>query len=120
MSQLGQNGNTINWQEVLAAFKGDRQLLEQIIDAFQEDCPRLLSEASHAIDHADADAVRRAGHTIKGSLRYFGDTEAYRLSVKLEELGKNNELDSAEKVFAKLEQAIGQVIEELAGFVNGD
>ena len=52
---------------------------------------------------------RRAAHTLKGSMRYFGATEAFDRAYALERMGKEN-------VWADADQARQRLEEVLAGF----
>src|SRR5262249_1839716 len=58
----------IDWELALANVGGDEKLLQEIVDIFLVESPRLLHEIQQAISQGDARCLQRAAHTLKGSL----------------------------------------------------
>ena len=52
-------------------------------------------------------------HTLKGSVRFFGDTPAYTLSLRLEEMAVNGNLSDAESTRLSLEQAVAALATQM-------
>jgi HPt (histidine-containing phosphotransfer) domain-containing protein len=70
----------------LRSMGGDRELLNEIIDAFLDDCPRLTAALTAAILRGDVAAARRAAHTLKGNLSTLGAPEACSIAQQIETL----------------------------------
>ena len=107
---------TFDWSSALEVVQGDRQLLADVIQAFVEECPRLVRELEQAIADRDAVSMRRAAHTLKSSTRYFGATQATSCARSLEEMGSQSEFSQASALFRELRQALEQLVPVLQGF----
>ena len=70
----------------LRSVAGNRELLGEIIEAFQEECPRLTTELAAAIVRGDTAAAHHVAHTLKGALATLGASEGSELAQKLETL----------------------------------
>src|ERR1035438_4131063 len=62
---------------LLNRMDGDVELLQEIVDVFRGDCPRMLSAIREAVEAVSPKALMRAAHGLKGSLSYFGTTSAF-------------------------------------------
>jgi HPt (histidine-containing phosphotransfer) domain-containing protein len=58
--------------ELRESMGGDQEFLLELIDEFLEDAPRQLESLRVAATLGDAEAARRAAHTLKGNGRTFG------------------------------------------------
>ena len=106
----------VDWSAALETVLGDRDLLKTVIDAVLVECPAVLEQLEQAIAAGDAAVVRRAGHTIKGSLRTFEATRAADLAASVEEAGRNGKLDGVSGLVPELKQELATVLRELAAF----
>jgi CheY-like chemotaxis protein/HPt (histidine-containing phosphotransfer) domain-containing protein len=108
----------LDWSAAMAAVGDDRELLREVVAALVEECPSLIDEIRQAIDQGDAATLRRAAHTLKGSLRLFGSTDPGEFAFQLEMMGAEQALNQAPAVLAQLEQSLQLVmprIEEILG-----
>jgi two-component system, sensor histidine kinase and response regulator len=87
---------------ILERVEGDEQLLEEIIHLFIEDCPRLVRQMQDSLREQNAAGLRLAAHTLKGSLGYFGPSQACILAHELEVLGRDGNLEQAAPVYQSL------------------
>jgi PAS domain S-box-containing protein len=110
------NGSFVDWPAALETVQGDRALLKTVIDAVLGECPVVLGELERALGARDAAVVRRAAHTIKGALRPFEATKATDLAGRIEEAGRNGNLDAAPGLVADLKDEMTAVLNELQGF----
>ena len=107
-----------DWNVALEAVEGDPQLLKEVVEAYLEESPRLLSDLHTAISGGDAPLLRRASHTLKSSMRYFGATRLYELAARLESMGREGQLQDAESSLAALSGDLSRLAEELQSFVE--
>ena len=103
-------GGDWDWSIALATVQGSEELLREIIEAFLEEAPRQVAAMHAALDSSDAALLRRAAHTIKGSVRYFGAQQAFDLALRLESLAHNGELQAAPAAVETLEQELKRII----------
>jgi CheY-like chemotaxis protein/HPt (histidine-containing phosphotransfer) domain-containing protein len=111
-------GRTLDWATALSSVDSDRGLLKDIIDAFLDECPRLLNDVEQSIRGGDAATLRRVAHTIKGATRTFGANSAGELAESLETMGRCGELANAEPMFSRLKQRLDELSSELVAFVE--
>ena len=82
------NSNLINWDDALNNVNGDRDLLKEVIDAYFDECATQLANLRTGLAQSDPIIVRRAAHTIKGSLLYLGASGLADAASAIEKLGR--------------------------------
>ena len=75
--------------QLLDRIDGDRALLAELVDLFRAEFPSYLRSAQQAIDQQDGNALRMAGHTLKGAFANLSATKAATLAGELEDLAKS-------------------------------
>ena len=110
----------VDWDAALKAVRGNQELLKTVVDVARQECPKLLESIRRAIGAGDADALKLAAHTLKGSVRYFGGGSAFELAFALETMGKEKRLDEAPEKLARLEQAVYRFLEALQRYPGDD
>jgi two-component system, sensor histidine kinase and response regulator len=108
----------LNREAVLARVEGDRQLLEQMVSIFLEEVPRQLAELRKAIDDADARAVERAAHTLKGAVGIFAAPPAVAAALRVELMGREKNLAGAAPALASLEREVERLKSVLRAFAQ--
>jgi HPt (histidine-containing phosphotransfer) domain-containing protein len=108
--------------EILDRFDGDAELAAAVIDAFLEEVPRLMSDIGDAIARGDAPALRRAAHTVKGSIGHFS-AGGQDLAAKLEGAGSSAEIAAAARTCSALEAELARLkplLETIRRDLNAD
>ena len=100
--------------EELKQMSGE-DFINELIDTFLEDAPKMIAEIKSALNTKDADAFRRAAHSMKSNAATFGASQLAGLSKELEMLGKENKLHDIGDKLTALEEAYATVCEELKG-----
>ena len=62
--------------------------------------------------------LRRAAHTLKSFMRYFGATQLFDLAARLEAMGKEGQFQGAESSLTALSGDLGRLAKELQAFVD--
>ncbi|MBN8629521.1 MAG: response regulator [Rhodobacterales bacterium] len=86
--------------QLLEVIGGDREALKELVRSFLEDGPDLVDRLRAAAAAGDADAMRRAAHTLKGSATDFGALGLAALCRDIEALGRAGEVAEATRVDA--------------------
>jgi CheY-like chemotaxis protein len=81
----------------------DTAYVAEIIDAFLEDTPRLLMDLRLALEQKQAESLRRAAHTLKGSSASLGAMTLASLCQDLEALGKAGSMAEVAERIAQAE-----------------
>ncbi len=88
--------------------------INELIDAFVEDAPDMISQMRAALATKDVESFRRNAHSLKSNANTFGAMELGALAKELEFMGKENNLDIGNRLEV-LNEAFGKVTEELRG-----
>jgi two-component system, sensor histidine kinase and response regulator len=103
------NGNSVaglDRSALLVRVEGDVELLADIIELFKEDSARQIAAIRDAIDAKQADLLRRAAHTLKGTCGNLGAPEAAATAWELEKLAAAGDLSGAHECLRSLEEQI--------------
>ena len=90
------------------------EFINELIDTFLEDSPRLIEEMASALKVNNVDSFRRAAHSLKSNAATFGADELFALAKDLEMLGKENRLDETGDRLEMLEESYKSVRKELS------
>ena len=91
------------------------EFINELIDTFLDDAPKLTDELTAARRANDADSFRRAAHSMKSNAATFGARHLAELAKELEMLGKENRLDETADKLEALEEALKSACDELQG-----
>ena len=108
----------VNWQEALQNMQGNDSLLKTVVEAALEEIPRLTAAICQAIASSDAAALRLSAHTLKGSLRYFGQSRVCEELLRLEKMGQDRDLRGAAEVYQILEPAMRRTTQCLQDYLQ--
>ena len=101
-------------EEMLERLGGDSELLDDVLQVFLEECPRMLQEVRGAVEGGDPKTVRRAAHAMKGALLNISAAPSAAEADQLEELGCQERLDEGAPVFERLQHELERLQQALA------
>jgi HPt (histidine-containing phosphotransfer) domain-containing protein len=89
--------------------------IAELIDAFLSEAPGLITQMQSALASQDADAFRRAAHSMKSNAATFGAMELSTLAKELEGFGreKNLEIGNRLEVLKTVFQQVAEQLEAL-------
>jgi histidine phosphotransfer protein HptB len=88
--------------------------INELIDAFLEEAPSMISQMEAALSSRDAEVFRRNAHSLKSNANTFGAMELGVLAKELEMMGRENNLNVGNRL-DHLKEAFQQVSNELQG-----
>jgi histidine phosphotransfer protein HptB len=100
--------------EELKAMSG-ADFIDELVDTFLEDAPKLITEMQTALQAGDAETFRRAAHSLKSNSATFGAMRLSAMAKDLEMLGRENKLGEAESRLPEVEELLNTVEAELRG-----
>ena len=103
---------------LLARFEDDTALIQELAVLFLDDAPSLLEKIRQAVQSCDSSSLEKAAHALKGSVSNFCAQQAQDAAVRLEEIGRAGQAESAEPALRCLEKSLNELqplIEKLAG-----
>ncbi len=74
--------------------------ISELVDAFLDDAPTLIAQMRSSLASKDAEAFRRAAHSMKSNAATFGAMELSALAKELESLARENNLEVGTRVDA--------------------
>jgi HPt (histidine-containing phosphotransfer) domain-containing protein len=81
---------------------GDEGLLNEMVQLFLVESPKLIAQMEQALIHNDPRLLELAAHCLKGELRYLAVPEACEAADKLETAGRTGEMEATWDLLADL------------------
>lgn len=97
----------------LKRMSGD-ELINDVIDAFLDDAPKMIAAMQAALDSHDVESFRRNAHSMKSNADTFGATALAAVARELEAMGRAGDLNVGNRLEV-LRTACEAVSEELEG-----
>ena len=97
------------WQDALRNLEGDEDLLYELSEMFLAQCPKLLDAVEEAVSRGEADELRRAAHSLKGSSQVVGGRATAAAALSLENLGRSENLDEAVPALSALQEDLAKL-----------
>ena len=94
---------------LLTTLGGEFRLLEELIDSFLEDAPKLMSQLDSYIGDGDAEGARRIAHSLKSNGTDLGATQFANLCKELEMRAKSGDLNGAAELAGRVEMEYDSV-----------
>jgi two-component system sensor histidine kinase/response regulator len=108
--------NAFDIDEALKHVEGDRDLLDEIVRIFADQCPRTMYEIQNAIRAADLSILERAAHSLKGSASNLCATGVTQAAAELEESARSGDSSRSREQFEALESEVERLLRELEAF----
>jgi len=88
-------------------------ILEQLFEIYHGSASELIKELSSSIQNESYGSIRNSAHSLKSSSGNIGARRIFELSAKLEEMGRDEEIDGASKILEEIEHLFPKVCELL-------
>jgi HPt (histidine-containing phosphotransfer) domain-containing protein len=107
--------NPLALDAILALGTGQGEsLLRRVLAAFLQDTPRQLTMLHEAIAKRDANAIRKAAHSLKSSSANVGADALAKLFKDMEQMGRSGNTGNAAGLLAQLEREFQSVRQSLS------
>ena len=93
--------------------EGQPSLLQQVIQLYMEDSPKLIETIRHSITLGDAAAMQRAAHSLKSTSGNLGAMMLAEMCKELETMGRAGTTDNAILLLPVLEDEYDRVCEAI-------
>jgi len=108
--------NVFDNDAALRHVEGDRDLLDEIIRIFADQCPRTMFEIQNAIRAADLSVLERAAHSLKGAASNLCADGVTQSAAELEESARSGDSSRSREQFQALEGEVEKLLRELEAF----
>ena len=95
--------------DLLAMTGGDPAFLAELVDTYVADTPQQLATIRQSLESGDAEAVRRAAHSLKSNSATFGAATLAELGAQIEARGKGGELAGTDELVARADAEYARV-----------
>ena len=92
---------------------GDQTLVREMVKIFLDDCPLQMAAIRAAVNARDAVQIRTTAHALKGSAGYLRATLVFEAARKLEAIGREGVLATADTLHQRLVAETTRLVEEL-------
>jgi CheY-like chemotaxis protein/HPt (histidine-containing phosphotransfer) domain-containing protein len=97
----------------LVKMGGDEELLREVVVAFLDACEATVGAVEVAVRAGDSKALRRAAHTLKGSVGTFSTGPVYETALELERCGRDDSMETAQQSYQRLHGELQELLPEL-------
>ena len=108
--------NVFDNDAALRHVEGDRDLLDEIIRIFADQCPRTMFEIQNAIRAADLSVLERAAHSLKGAASNLCADGVTQSAAELEASARSGDSSRSREQFQALEGEVEKLLRELEAF----
>jgi len=121
LAAKGESPITRSYLANIAALQrpGRPSLLVKVISTYFQSSSELLKELQQAIEQADAEGIRKAGHSLKSSSANLGARQLAALSKELEEAGRTHSLEKTRLLLNQIKSEHGRVVAALQAELTG-
>ena len=92
---------------------GDTELIIDLVDTLTETTPELLDELVEGVKQSDPEKIRESAHSLKSSNAQLGAFTFADLCLQMENLGKTDELENADRVLELIQEEFERVNQAL-------
>jgi signal transduction histidine kinase/CheY-like chemotaxis protein/HPt (histidine-containing phosphotransfer) domain-containing protein len=97
----------------LAKMGGDEELLREVVVAFLDACEATVGAVEAAVQANDSKELRRAAHTLKGSVATLSIGPVYETALELERCGRDDCMGTAQQSYQRLQEELARLLPEL-------
>jgi HPt (histidine-containing phosphotransfer) domain-containing protein len=99
---------------------GDRELLRELVDLFVAGVKPMMEAIHSAIHKQDAVRLRQAAHALKGEVGNFVIHAAVDMTLRLEMMGRDDNLAEADAACRALEHLLERLVPALIALAQGE
>jgi two-component system, sensor histidine kinase and response regulator len=108
----------LDGDQILQQMGGNVETLKEVVALFAEEYPKLMDNMRAAIKQQEPAELQRAAHTLKGSIQLFGADDIAALALRLETLGRDENLAETQGALRALDQGLQQLMPLLNDLVK--
>jgi HPt (histidine-containing phosphotransfer) domain-containing protein len=105
-----------NLAELLARVDNDQELLNDLLDIFKEEFPRIKQSLQAAVAGGDLKNTASLSHTLKGMLASLGGERAAAAASRLEELASAGQHQAVRAALETLEREAVSLLPQLEAY----
>lgn len=100
-------------EELLERVGGDRDLLAELVQIYEEEAGMMLAEIRRSSSVSDAAGLERAAHRLRGSVGSLGARAAAEAALALETMGRERRMTDVPDQIAHLDRELDRLAKAL-------
>jgi HPt (histidine-containing phosphotransfer) domain-containing protein len=118
--ESGVDADGVDWAVALERVGGRKELLHDMAKMLIKECGRLLPLIASSLTDGNAVELRRAAHTLKSAVDWFGARAAVAAAWRLESMGQDGNVGDSEEAHRTLVLEIERIEPQLAACARGE
>ena len=106
----GDNRPAIDWEVAAAQIGGGAGVLQEFIELLKSQIPLLMRDIHESLETRDSKRLRRAAHTLKGSVTYFGAEPLADVAWAIESLGRIGSFEGLPELMVVLNRELVRIL----------
>ncbi len=111
---------TFDIETVLNRWGGDREFVQKLIDKFLASAPSELEHLTQFVAGGEVAETTRVAHGLKGAAAYCGAERFRAVAARLEEIGRNGDLNNANECVEKLRFELDRCVANTSAAVGSN
>jgi HPt (histidine-containing phosphotransfer) domain-containing protein len=111
------NNKEFSSHELLKRVGDDKELAEEILGAYLELLPSLISKIETGIKKQDSQLIFKTAHTLNGASANVSATGVRKLALEIEASGKKGNIEFVSVLFEKLNTTVDRTKKEINNFL---
>ena len=103
---------------LLKAFDGDLDFMQEVVEVFLNDYPRLFADLRQAVQSRDEGLLMRSAHSLKGMLKNFRADVAAEIAYDIEKRAKASNFENIRAEIAALRDQVAEVDRNLRDIIR--
>lgn len=103
---------------LLKAFDGDLDFMQEVVEVFLNDYPRLFADLRQAVQASNEDLLMRSAHSLKGMLKNFRADLAAEMAYDIEKRAKALNFENISAKIAALRDQVAEVDRNLRDIIR--
>jgi len=99
--------------------EGEPDLVAELFESFCEEAPTLITAMRTAVTQSNADKLKQAAHSLKGSSAGLGAKPLSALSAEVEKMGRAGSVTGAAEKIDQIEREYARVLKTLESESKG-
>ena len=99
----------IDLNDVLERVQGDRELLVELFDIYVPDSEGKIKGLNEAVKNKEYEKIKSLAHSLKGASGNISAKKLQASFLKIEELGKTQDLSNAWEILSEIENQFFEV-----------
>ena len=112
-AMLAADATAFVWEEALSGVGGNEETLRELLSLFMEEATKLTTQMDTALAAGNADDLRRAAHTLKGSARLFSAHPVGDAAQELESCARDGLGEDATSLLAQVTARLNTLTEQI-------